>query len=195
MLLLVTIFRLRHSTEVNPHCISRRTAKILAMIPALLLILVCGRLSHRDRAFRSSPARPGCRISRRLLRLRFARQHIFPAKYKFTVPLIALLISDVVLNIHYGAPLFTPIDRLPLPRVRAGRLCLGLLLQNRASLKTLLPASLAGSTHLLHYHQSSSWLIDPGLREKFRRSDSSADCRLAAIQRHADAGCFFVTLS
>src|SRR5436190_9743229 len=33
----------------------------------------------------------------------------FPPKYKFTVPLTALFISDVVLNVHYSAPLFVPL--------------------------------------------------------------------------------------
>ncbi|PZR76145.1 MAG: hypothetical protein DLM73_03350, partial [Chthoniobacterales bacterium] len=32
----------------------------------------------------------------------------FPAKYKFTVPMIALLVSDIVLNSHYGFSLFSP---------------------------------------------------------------------------------------
>ena len=33
----------------------------------------------------------------------------FPRKYKFTVPFAALLISDVVLDLYYGASLFEPL--------------------------------------------------------------------------------------
>src|ERR1700675_2131844 len=33
----------------------------------------------------------------------------FPARYKFTIPLIALFISDIVLNIHYSAPMLDPL--------------------------------------------------------------------------------------
>jgi Family of unknown function (DUF6580) len=32
----------------------------------------------------------------------------FPLKYKFTVPMMALLLSDVVLNTHYGFSLLSP---------------------------------------------------------------------------------------
>ncbi|MDP9004310.1 MAG: hypothetical protein M3N12_05910, partial [Verrucomicrobiota bacterium] len=33
----------------------------------------------------------------------------FPTRFKFAVPLAALFLSDVVLNVHYGAPLFVPL--------------------------------------------------------------------------------------
>src|SRR5204862_2518616 len=33
----------------------------------------------------------------------------FPPKLKFTAPLLALFLSDVVLNVYYGAPLFFPL--------------------------------------------------------------------------------------
>src|SRR6266850_7974775 len=57
----------------------------------------------------------------------------FPAKYKFTVPVIALLISDVVLNIHYGFSLLSPfVLSHYLGFALVG--CLGLLLQNRRSM-------------------------------------------------------------
>ena len=64
----------------------------------------------------------------------------FPRKYKFTVPMIALLISDLVLNAHYGFSLVSP---FVLSHYVGFAIigCLGLLLQRRASWKTLLPAS------------------------------------------------------
>lgn len=85
----------------------------------------------------------------------------FPGKYKFTVPLAALFVSDIVLNSYYGAPLFHPlIAGRYLALVAVG--CLGLLFQNRASLKTLLPASIAGSVIFYVISNAFSWLSEPG---------------------------------
>ena len=90
----------------------------------------------------------------------------FPAKYKFTVPMIALLISDVVLNIHYGFSLLSPfVLSHYLGFAMVG--CLGLLLQNRTSMKTLLPASIAGSLIFYIVTNSVSWLFDPGYVKNF----------------------------
>lgn len=90
----------------------------------------------------------------------------FPAKYKFTVPMIAMLISDVVLNMHYGFSLLSP---FVLSHYIAFALigCLGLLLQGRASLKTLLPASLAASLLFYLVTNSISWLFDPAYAKNF----------------------------
>ena len=68
----------------------------------------------------------------------------FPARYKFTVPLIALFISDIVLNIHYSAPMLDPLIGCRYLALFVVGL-IGWALANRASWKTLLPASLAGS--------------------------------------------------
>jgi hypothetical protein len=90
----------------------------------------------------------------------------FPRKYKFTIPLLALLISDVVLNIHYSASLLDPLifgRYLALAVVG----CLGLMLQNRPSLKTLLPASIAGSIIFYVITNAFSWLSDPGYIKNF----------------------------
>src|SRR5215470_17985996 len=67
----------------------------------------------------------------------------FPNKYKFSVPLLTLFISDAIINFRYGAPLLDP---QILIRYAALTLvgCTGALLQNRVSLKTLLPASILG---------------------------------------------------
>jgi hypothetical protein len=90
----------------------------------------------------------------------------FPAKYKFTVPMIALLISDVVLNIHYGFSLLSPfVLSHYLGFALVG--CLGLLLQNRTSMKTLLPASIAGSLIFYIVTNLVSWLFDPGYVKNF----------------------------
>src|ERR1700746_2690716 len=68
-----------------------------------------------------------------------------PIKYKFSLPLIALLVSDVILNLHYGYPIVAlHVFSHYIAFAFVG--FLGFALRNRASLKTLLPASIAGST-------------------------------------------------
>jgi hypothetical protein len=90
----------------------------------------------------------------------------FPTKFKFAVPMIALLISDVVLNISYGYSLFSPFvlsHYIGFALVGA----LGWLLRNRASLKTLLPASIAASVMFYVVTCGVSWLFDPGYVKNF----------------------------
>ena len=90
----------------------------------------------------------------------------FPPRLKFSVPLIGLFISDEVLNYYYGAPLLDPqILCRYLALVMIG--VIGLSLQNRASLKTLLPASIAGSTFFYLITNEFSWLSDPGYAKNF----------------------------
>jgi hypothetical protein len=90
----------------------------------------------------------------------------FPAKYKFTVPMIALLISDVVLNLSYGFSLFSPfVVSHYIGFALVGGL--GWLLRKRASFKTLLPASIAGSVVFYVVTNAVSWLFDPGYVKNF----------------------------
>lgn len=90
----------------------------------------------------------------------------FPTRYKFAVPMIALLISDVVLNMRYGFSLLSPfVASHYLGFVLVGGL--GLLLQNRASLKTLLPASIAASVIFYIVTNTVSWVFDAGYAKNF----------------------------
>ena len=90
----------------------------------------------------------------------------FPWKYKFTLPMIALLISDVVLDAHYGFSLFSPfVLSHYIGFAIVG--CLGLLLQSRASWKTLLPASIVASFIFYVVTNSVSWIYDPGYAKNF----------------------------
>ena len=85
----------------------------------------------------------------------------FPAKYRFSVPMIALLVSDLVLNTFYGFSFFSPFvlsHYVGFALVGA----LGLLLRNRASVKTMLPASIAASVLFYVVTGTVSWLFDPG---------------------------------
>ena len=85
----------------------------------------------------------------------------FPPKYKFAVPLGGLFLSDLVLNYHYGASL---LDSQILCRYFALGLvgCIGLALQNRASLRTLLPGSILASIVFYLLTNVFSWWSDPG---------------------------------
>jgi hypothetical protein len=90
----------------------------------------------------------------------------FPPKLKFSLPLGALFVSDVILNSRYGASLVDPqILGRYFALVLVG--CIGLLLQNRASLKTMLPASILGSTIFYFITNIFSWLSDPGYVKNF----------------------------
>jgi hypothetical protein len=85
----------------------------------------------------------------------------FPPKWKFSLPLIALFLSDLVLNAHYGASL---LDAHIVCRYLALTIvgCVGVMLQNRASLKTLLPASIGASVIFYAITNIFSWVSDPG---------------------------------
>jgi hypothetical protein len=135
------------------------------MIPALLLIVVAvlfrivtGFFGHSDSI--------GWLNFAPMAAIALCAAAYFPAKYKFTVPIIALLISDLVLNIHYGFSLLSPfVLSHYLGFAIVG--CLGLLLRKRRSMKTLLPASIVASLIFYLVTNSISWLYDPGYAKNF----------------------------
>jgi hypothetical protein len=135
------------------------------MIPALILILAAvayrvaaGLLIHSGATWLSNFAP--------LAAIALCGTAYFPTKFKFTVPLGALFISDLFLNYVYAAPL---IQSHMLSRYIALAVVglLGFALQNRASVKTLLPASIVGSTIFYLITNSFSWLSDPGYVKNF----------------------------
>ena len=90
----------------------------------------------------------------------------FPPKFKFTVPLGALFVSDLFLNYYYGVTLIEPqIVGSYLALALVG--LIGLTLQNRASFKTLLPASVLGATIFYLITNAFSWLSNPGYVKNF----------------------------
>jgi len=135
------------------------------MIPALLLIfaavlfrVVTGFFGHSDSI--------GWLNFAPIAAIALCAAAYFPWKYKFTVPMIALLISDVVLDAHYGFSLFSPfVLSHYIGFAIVG--CLGVLLQSRASWKTLLPASVAASLIFYIVTNSVSWIYDPGYAKNF----------------------------
>ena len=150
----------RDGAIVNALCISRRTDRFFAMIPALLFVLsaaayrvITGLLIHSGATWLSNFTP--------LAAIALCSAAYLPKTYKFSVPLVTLFISDAVINLRYGAPLLDPqivVRYIALALVG----CIGVLLQNRASLKTLLPASVVGSTIFYAITNAFSWLSDPG---------------------------------
>jgi hypothetical protein len=146
-------------------CISRRSIKFLPMIPAILLLvaavayrIIAGLLITSGVTWLANFAP--------LAALALCGGAYFPPRLKFTVPLGALFISDLILNYHYGAPLLASHT---LSRYFALALVglIGVAVQNRTSLKTLLPASLLGSTIFYVITNAFSWLSDPGYAKTF----------------------------
>ena len=135
------------------------------MIPAFLLVFLAvayriatGFFIHSGATWLSEFA-PGSAIA-------LCCAAYFPARYKFSVPLGALFISDLILNLHYRASLF---DAQIVSRYFAFALVggVGLLVRNRASLKTLLPASIIASLLFYLITNLFSWLSDPGYSKNF----------------------------
>ena len=89
-----------------------------------------------------------------------------PRKFKFSLPFAALLLSDLVLDVYYGASLFDPIV---LSRYVAFGLVglLGLALNERTPLKRILPVSLFASVLFYLVTNAVSWLTDPGYVKNF----------------------------
>lgn len=139
-----------------------RTGRIdsLPMIPALILVLAAVAYRIVTGLFIQSGATWLCNFAP-LAAVALCSAAYFPARLKFSLPLIALFLSDVILNIHYGASL---LDAHIVSRYLALTIvgAVGLLLQNRASLKTLLPASIASSVIFYAITNAFSWLSDPG---------------------------------
>jgi uncharacterized protein DUF6580 len=142
-----------------------RGLKFIPMIPAFLLILVAAAyrivtgLAISSGTTWLSNFAPFTAIA-------LCGAVYFPSRYKFSVPLIALLISDIVLNLHYDAPLFDP---LIICRYCALGLIgwLGMIIIKRPSWKTLFPASLASSILFYFITNAFSWLSDPGYTKTF----------------------------
>jgi hypothetical protein len=136
------------------------------MIPALFLVLsavayriAMGLLIHSGQATWLSNFAP-------LAAIALCGAAYFPTRFKFAVPLGALFVSDLFLNYIYGAPL---VQAQMVSRYFALALVgvIGFALQNRASFKTLLPASLVGSTIFYLITNIFSWVSDPGYVKTF----------------------------
>ena len=130
------------------------------MIPAFLLIFLAvayriatGLLIHSGSVWFSNLAP--------LAAIALCSGAYFPNRVKFTYPLGALFVSDVILNSYYGAALLSPLI-LCRYLTLALLVWMGSRLSDRASLKTMLPASIASSTLFYVITIIFAWLSDPG---------------------------------
>ena len=131
------------------------------MIPALLLVIcvvayrvAAGLLIHSGAAPWLSNFAPFAAIV-------LCCAAYLPRRYKFTLPFLTLLLSDVILDFNYNTPFLTwhILGRYVALALVA---CLGWALQNRASLKTMLPACVVSSVIFYVVTNTFSWLTDPG---------------------------------
>lgn len=83
-----------------------------------------------------------------------------PRRLAIAMPLVALFVSDVLLNAHYAAPLLT-VEILP--RYVALGLCvaLGLAVRRQPELPRVLGASVIGSLVFYVITNTGSWLAEP----------------------------------
>ena len=131
------------------------------MIPAILLVLCVVAYRVATGLLIQSGAAPWLSNFAPLAAIALCCAAYLPRRFKFALPLVTLLVSDVILNASYNEPFFT---WHILGRYIALALVgvLGFGLQNRASLKTMLPASLLGSLLFYGITNAFSWLTDPG---------------------------------
>src|SRR5947209_3344363 len=86
-------------------CISLRTARVLPMIPALILVLSAIAYRIAMAFLIHSGQAPWLGNFAPLAAIALCGAVYLPTRFKFTVPLGALFISDLVLNQLYHAPL------------------------------------------------------------------------------------------
>ncbi len=84
----------------------------------------------------------------------------FPRRVALAFPLLALLVSDLILNAHYNAPMLTSAI---VPRYFALAIVggFGWLLRSNPRAPFVLASSLAGSTLFFVVTNTGSWVFDP----------------------------------
>jgi hypothetical protein len=90
-----------------------------------------------------------------------------PRRLAIVLPLAALSLSDVILNLfHYHVGIVT-LETIPSYLALALIAMLGFALRGRARLGSLLGASLAGSIIFYIFTNTGSWLYEPGYAKTF----------------------------
>jgi len=89
-----------------------------------------------------------------------------PRRLALVLPLAALFLSDLLLNWHYG---YAPVSPEMISRylALAASVAIGFGLRKRASLGTILPASILGSVIFYTVTNTSSWLTWPAYARTF----------------------------
>jgi len=89
-----------------------------------------------------------------------------PRRLAIIVPLAALFVTDLALNWHYGYALVTG-EMLSRYFALGATVAIGFALRGRASLRTVLSASILGSLIFYIVTNTSSWLTWPGYAKTF----------------------------
>jgi len=89
-----------------------------------------------------------------------------PRRLAFAMPLSALFISDLLLNMHYGVALVTT-EMLARYVALAGIACLGWSLRRRQHAGLVLGASVLGSIVFFVVTNTASWVAEPGYAKSF----------------------------
>jgi hypothetical protein len=89
-----------------------------------------------------------------------------PRRLALIVPLGALLITDVLLNWHYGYALVS-VEMISRYLALAASVGIGYALRDRARMATVLPASVLGSAIFYMVTNTSSWLTWPAYAKTF----------------------------
>ena len=84
-----------------------------------------------------------------------------PRRLAITLPLVALFGTDLVLNAHFGFPLFT-VEFLGKTVAFAAVAAIGWMLRKNARPRVILPAVLGGSLLFYIATNTASWLYEPG---------------------------------
>jgi hypothetical protein len=84
-----------------------------------------------------------------------------PRRFAITLPLVALLGTDLMLNLHYGFPLLT-VEFLGKTIAFALVAAIGWQLRRNARPGVILPAVLGSSLLFYSVTNTASWLYDPG---------------------------------
>ena len=135
------------------------------MIPALILI-ICAVLYRIVTGLAIISGMTGLSNFAPMAAIALCAAAYFPPRYRFTVPMVALVVSDVVLNFHYHFSLVSP---FVLSHYIAFALIgwFGFLLRDHAGFKTLLPASILSSLIFYCLTNTVSWIFDSGYPKTF----------------------------
>jgi hypothetical protein len=91
---------------------------------------------------------------------------ILPRRWALILPLLALFVSDVLLNLHYGVSLFS-VEMLARYVALAGIAFLGSSLRKSPKVPVLIGASVTGSAFFYILTNSASWLTEPQYAKTF----------------------------
>jgi hypothetical protein len=91
---------------------------------------------------------------------------LLPRRWAIILPLVALYVSDVLLNLHYGVSLFTT-EMLGRYVALAGIAFLGFSLRKSPKAAVLMGASVTGSAFFYIVTNSASWVTEPQYAKTF----------------------------